>query len=105
MASGQQIEEVTALTQQIAELQAQIEKLQRSEDQYFRHLADSAPFLIWTSGIDAMPNFVNRAWLDFRGRRAEQEIGSGWTDGLHADDRDLCIETYVKSFTMRQPFH
>jgi PAS domain S-box-containing protein len=105
MASGQQIEEVAALTQQIAELQAQIEKLQRTEDQHFRHLADSAPFLIWTSGMDAMRNFVNRAWLDFRGRRAELEMGSGWTDGLHADDRDLCIETYIKSFTMRQPFH
>jgi PAS domain S-box-containing protein len=52
-----------------------------------------------------MRNFVNRAWLEFRGRTPEQEIGSGWTDGLHPDDRDLCIETYIKSFTSRQPFH
>jgi len=52
-----------------------------------------------------MRNFVNQAWLEFRGRGPELELGSGWTDGLHPDDRDLCIETYIKSFTSRQPFH
>jgi PAS domain S-box-containing protein len=105
MAPGHQIEEVASLTQRIAELEAQVERLQRAEDQQFRQMADSAPFPIWTSGADAMRNFVNRAWLEFRGRTQEQEMGSGWTDGLHADDRDLCIETYIKSFTSRQPFH
>ena len=105
MAPGQQIEEVAALTQRIAELEAQVERLRRGEDQHFRVLADCAPFPSWCSGIDAMRNFVNRAWLEFRGRGAQQEMGSGWTDGLHPDDRDLCIETYIKSFTSRQAFH
>jgi len=105
MAPGHQIEELAALTQRIAELEAQVERLQRAEDQQFRHMANSAPFPVWSSGTDAMRNFVNRAWLEFRGRTAQQEMGSGWTDGLHPDDRDLCIETYIKSFTSRQPFH
>jgi PAS domain S-box-containing protein len=104
MAPGQQIEEVTALNQRIAELEAQIGRLRLAEDRQFRQLADSAPFPIWSSGTDAMRNFVNRAWSDFRGRNAEQELGSGWTDGLHPDDRDLCIATYIQSFTSRQPF-
>ena len=105
MAPGHQIEELAALTQRITELEAQVERLQRAEDQQFRQMADSAPFPIWSAGTDAMRNFVNRAWLEFRGRTPEQEMGSGWTDGLHPDDRDLCIETYIKSFTSRLPFH
>jgi PAS domain S-box-containing protein len=105
MAPGHQIEEVAALTQRIAELESQVVMLQQAEDRQFRHMADCAPFPIWSSGTDAMRNFVNRAWLEFRGREPEQEIGSGWIDGLHPDDRDLCIETYVKSFTSRQAFH
>jgi PAS domain S-box-containing protein len=104
MAPGQQTEEVAILTQRIAELEAQVERLQRAEDEQFRQMADQAPFPIWSSGTDAMRNFVNQAWEEFRGRVAEQELGSGWTDGLHPDDRDLCIETYVKSFTGRQAF-
>jgi len=105
MAPGQQTEEIAALTERIAALQAQLNEMRRAEEQRFRHMADGAPFPIWQSGADAMRNFVNRAWLEFRGRTPEQEIGSGWTDGLHPDDRDLCIETYIKSFTARQPFH
>ena len=105
MAPGHQIEEVAGLNHRIAELEAQVERLQRAEDEQFRQMADCAPFPIWSSGTDAMRNFVNQAWLEFRGRAPEQEIGSGWTDGLHPDDRDLCIETYIKSFSSRQPFH
>jgi PAS domain S-box-containing protein len=105
MAPGQQIEQLAALNQRIAELEAQIERLRRAEQQQFRQMADAAPFPIWSSGTDAMRNYVNRAWLEFRGRAAEKEMGSGWTDGLHPDDRDLCVETYIKSFTSRQPFH
>jgi PAS domain S-box-containing protein len=105
MAPGHQIEEVAGLTQRIAELEAEVLRLQRADDQHFRHLADIAPFPIWSSGTDAMRNFVNRAWQEFRGRTVAEEMGSGWTEGLHADDRDLCIETYIKSFTMRQQFH
>jgi PAS domain S-box-containing protein len=104
MAPGQQIEEVTALNQRIAELEAQIAQLRLAEDRQFRQMADSAPFPIWSSGTDAMRNFVNRAWSEFRGRDAERELGSGWTEGLHPDDRDHCVATYIKSFTSRQPF-
>jgi PAS domain S-box-containing protein len=105
MAPGQQIDEVAVLQQRLAELEAQVENLQRADDEQFRQLADHAPFPIWCSGTDAMRSFVNRAWLEFRGRTPEQELGSGWTDGLHPDDRDLCLETYIRSFTSRQPFH
>ena len=105
MAPGHQVEEVAALTQRIGELEAQIERLRRGEEQQFYLVADCAPFPIWCSGTDAMRSFVNIAWLEFRGRTRDQELGSGWTDGLHPDDRDLCIETYIKSFTSRQAFH
>ena len=40
MAPGHQIEELAALTQRIAELEAQVERLQRAEDQQFRQMAD-----------------------------------------------------------------
>jgi PAS domain S-box-containing protein len=104
MAPGQQTEEVAVLNQKLIELEAQVEHLQRGQDDQFRHLADHAPFPIWSSGADSMRNFVNRAWLEFRGRALEQELGCGWTDGLHPDDRGVCIETYSSSFLSRHPF-
>jgi PAS domain S-box-containing protein len=70
----------------------------------FRVLADAAPIMIWLAGPDALCTFFNEWWLGFRGRTIEQEIGNGWVEGVHADDRDLCLATYLKSFSIQRPF-
>src|SRR5882724_1888090 len=79
------------------------EELRESEAR-FRTVADSAPVLIWMSGPDKLCTFFNKGWLDFTGRTMEQELGKGWTEGVHADDLDHCLEVYRNSFNARQPF-
>src|SRR6266478_6155288 len=79
------------------------EQLRESEAR-FRTVADSAPVLIWMSGPDKLCTFFNKGWLDFTGRTLEQELGKGWTEGVHADDLDHCLEVYGNSFDARQPF-
>jgi len=101
-------DEVRALRERVAQLENELvlQKLdgRRHGDERFRFLVNSAPVMVRISGSDALCNFFNKAWLEFRGRSLEQELGNGWAEGLHPDDRDLCIETYLKSFTARQPF-
>jgi PAS domain S-box-containing protein len=107
MATGYQIDEVTGLRLKLAEAEAELDYLKRkqaSAEQRFRELLDATPIMVWMSGTDAVCTFFNRAWLEFRGRTLEEELGSGWTEGLHPDDRDLCLETYLKAFTARAPF-
>jgi len=104
MAPGQQIDEVMILRQRLAEAEALIAREGQLAEDQFRELLGTAPIMIWLSGADAMCSFFNRSWLEFRGRRMEEEMGNGWTEGLHPDDRDLCLETYLKAFSARQPF-
>jgi PAS domain S-box-containing protein len=107
MAPGHQIDEVTILRMKIAEVESDLEYLKRrqvSGERRFRELLDAAPMMVWMSGTDAMCTFFNRAWLEFRGRPLQAELGNGWTEGVHSDDRDLCLETYLKAFTARCPF-
>ena len=107
MATGYRIDEVTVLRLKLAEAEAELDYLKRkqaSAEQRFRELLDATPIMVWMSGTDAVCTFFNRAWLEFRGRTLEEELGSGWTEGLHPDDRDLCLETYLKAFAARAPF-
>jgi PAS domain S-box-containing protein len=107
MSPGKQLEEISALRDRMAELESELAREKTARDaceQRFRSLADSSPLLIWMSGTDAQCVFFNRSWLEFRGRSMEAEIGNGWAEGLHPDDRDMCVETYLRAFTARQPF-
>jgi PAS domain S-box-containing protein len=77
--------------------------LQESEER-FRIMADTTPVMIWVSGKDKLCTFVNRGWLAFTGRALEQELGYGWTESLHPDDRERCFAIYSSEFDARAPF-
>jgi PAS domain S-box-containing protein len=76
----------------------------RESEQHFRMMADTAPVMVWRSGPDKLCDFFNEPWLVFRGRTLEQERGNGWTEGVHAEDREYCIRRYVDAFERREPF-
>jgi PAS domain S-box-containing protein len=73
-------------------------------ERFFRELADNAPVMIWRSGPDKLCDWFNKPWLDFVGRTMEQEIGNGWAEGVHPDDFERCLKTYVTAFDARQRF-
>jgi PAS domain S-box-containing protein len=82
----------------------QAQQALRESEERFRSMADTAPVLIWVAGRDKLCTYVNKQWLDFTGRSMEQELGHGWTEGVHSDDRSRCFETYVAAFDQRSRF-
>ncbi len=75
-----------------------------TEEAEFRLLASHAPVMIWQAGPDRSRSFVNRPWLEFTGRPAEQEFGFGWTEGLHPDDRDRYEAASTEAFAARRSY-
>jgi PAS domain S-box-containing protein len=107
MSPGKESEELSTLRAKLTELEAENIRLKGQEhdcEAHFRQWTDSAPFMIWLCGPDAMRTYFNQSWVNFRGRPLDQELGNGWIEGVQPDDRDVCLETYLRSFAARQPY-
>ena len=76
----------------------------QQHERLFHLLADSAPVMVWMSGLDKGCIFFNQRWLDFTGRTMAQEVGNGWAEGVHPEDFDRCLEIYRTCFDRRTEF-
>jgi PAS domain S-box-containing protein len=73
-------------------------------DARFCEVMDAAPVMIWVAGTDKGCVWFNRPWLTFTGRHLTQEVGTGWSEGVHHDDFDRCLKVYSSHFDARRDF-
>jgi PAS domain S-box-containing protein len=78
--------------------------IEPTEEASFRLLADAAPVMIWLTDRNALCEYFNRPWLEFRGRSIEEELGAGWTQGVHAADRERFLRAFAVAYRQRASF-
>jgi PAS domain S-box-containing protein len=81
-----------------------LESSLREGESRFRLVADTAPVLIWMSGIDKLCSYFNKPWLEFTGQTHESQLGNGWVEGVHPDDLERCVSIYSHFFDKREDF-
>jgi len=70
----------------------------------YRIVVEQAPLMIWRTDPHGKCDYFNRRWLSFTGRTMADELGDGWLNGVHPDDRDRCLKTFLDAFEMRMEF-
>lgn len=79
------------------------EQTEHSRDFYFA-LFSGFPNLVWRSDASGACDYLNQSWLDYTGRSRDSELGEGWLESMHADDRQHWHEAYQRAFAQMQPF-
>lgn len=80
------------------------EEALRESEERFRLIANATPVMIWMAGTDRLCTYCNQTWLNFTGRSLEQDLGNGWMDSIHPEDRTVCLNTYTDAFNRREVF-
>ena len=94
---------IETLEQEVVFLKRQQIDINQAKELYLK-IFEEFPALIWRSRLDKLCDYFNKTWLEFTGRTMEQEFGTGWAEGVHPDDFDFCLKTYVEAFDKREAF-
>jgi two-component system CheB/CheR fusion protein len=81
------------------------ERLLEEREAWFHNMADNAPVMIWVADTNKQMTFFNKNWLDFTGRRPEEESGTGWIENIHKEDIKRVLKEYNTCFDKKELFH
>jgi len=70
----------------------------------FVRLLDASPAMLWMADHKGSCTFASRAWLEFREHSLEQELGTGWAEGIHPDDSEHTLREYRLAIAAGNPF-
>jgi len=95
--------DITPLKEQEAQLRVLLEH-QRADEARWRELANSMPQLVWTCTGDGPCDFLSEQWIRFTGVPESQQLGFGWLDQVHPDDKPELTKRWQQAVDTRGVF-
>lgn len=70
------------------------EEILRNDEKRLRDILESLPQLFWTCRFDGPCDYLSRQWIDYTGIPESEQLGYGWLEQLHPDDREKTISDW-----------
>jgi len=71
-----------------------LEERLRQQAAELREMADALPTLVWASRADGACEYLSQGWLEYTGVSEPEQLGYGWMDQVHPEDRERLRETW-----------
>ncbi len=94
---------IVMMVEDITERKRAEEAVISSRD-FYRLLLNELPNPIRLADTDGKCDYFNRAWLSFTGKKLEHELGDGWVDSIHPDDRERVMNSLRTAVLDSIPF-
>jgi PAS domain S-box-containing protein len=82
-----------ALQRELAE-QRRTETMLRESETRWRQLAEAMPHLVWTCLPDGQCDYLSPQWVRYTGANEVEQLGDGWLEFVHVDDRDRVTQEW-----------
>ncbi|HGG57990.1 MAG TPA: PAS domain S-box protein, partial [Nannocystis exedens] len=80
------------------------QRVNRRRNEELRATIDSIPVGLWKSGVRGEWELVNRTWLEVTGSSFEDNLGVGWLDAVHVEDRVRVRRAYQAAIERAEGF-
>ncbi len=98
------------LTRENAELRAELQRRAEREAQLcnslarFRTLAETMPQFVWTCDGEGRCDYLGPQWVSYTGIPEAEQLGHGWLENVHPDDRERVDSAWTNSTSTGVPF-
>lgn len=76
----------------------------RESEAHFRNMADNAPTMLRVMDPFASTTYLSKRWYEFTGGTPERDLGFGWLESVHPDDRQQTQDSLLKASEQDAPF-
>ena len=75
-----------------------------ASEERWRQLANSLPQLVWTCTPAGACDFLSQPWVDFTGIPEATQLGTGWLEQVHPDDRETLMQAWSAAVRAKMSF-
>jgi PAS domain S-box-containing protein len=84
--------------------QRRVEAALRASEARARTLHETLPQLVWTCLPNGMCEYLSPQWVAYTGVPEAEQLGFGWLDQVHPDDRERVYQHWMGAVAGRHPY-
>ena len=76
----------------------------KTSEKRWRSLVEAIPQFVWSTHPNGYCDYLSQQWIEYTGVPLSEQLGSGWLNALHPDDRELAGMAWKRATSLKEHF-